>query len=190
MYNASVDPHCYLGTTILKNLANIQKPKELRQFELLMTSQRFLEPQPNGRLSASHYYAIHHHLFQDVYTWAGKPRSVRISKGKSVFCYPEHIASEMKRVFTELRLQNYLRNLSSGEFAKHAAHFLAELNAIHAFRDGNGRAQLAFMTMVATRADHSLNLSKLHKTRFLKAVIASFSGKEYLLATEFLTLIN
>lgn len=85
MYGASIDPYCYPGTKILENLADIKKPKQLRQFELLMTSQRFLEPQPSGRLGVKHYCSIHHHLFQDVYAWAGKPRSVRISKEKCFF---------------------------------------------------------------------------------------------------------
>ena len=30
-------------------------------------------------------------LDQDVYAWAGKDRTVRLSKGGSTFCYPEHI---------------------------------------------------------------------------------------------------
>ena len=190
MYSASIDPYCYPGTKILENLADIKKPKQLRQFELLMTSQRFLEPQPSGRLGVKHYCSIHHHLFQDVYAWAGKPRSVRISKGKSVFCYPEHISAEMTRVFAELRGKLYLNHLLRAEFANQAAHFLSELNAIHPFRDGNGRTQLAFMAMLGARAGHPLNLSKLHKTKFLKAVIASFSGQERSLVKEILILVT
>jgi transposase-like protein len=50
--------------------------------------QRSAEPLPAGKLTYPHYCAIHRHLFQDVYTWAGKPRTVRIAKGGSMFCYP------------------------------------------------------------------------------------------------------
>ena len=140
MHDAVNDPYCYAGTKVLKNRANIKHPRRLREFELAMTTQRFDEPLPSGRFSVRHYCAIHHHLFQDIYSWAGKFRSVRISRRESAFCYPEHIAKEMRILFAELRKNSFLRELSEKEFAIQAAHFLAELNAIHAFRDGNGRA--------------------------------------------------
>jgi cell filamentation protein len=62
---------------------------ELDAFEAEITFQRSTEPLPAGKLDDKHYRAIHRHLFQDVYEWAGKPRSVRISKGGNPFCYPE-----------------------------------------------------------------------------------------------------
>src|SRR4029453_6361106 len=96
-------------------------------------------PLPAGRLSARHYRAIHHHLFRDVYSWAGRYRMVRLTKGRSTFCYPEHIAAEMTRLLSALRRAQFLPRLYVDEFAAQAAHFLAELNAIHPFRKGNGR---------------------------------------------------
>jgi cell filamentation protein len=59
---------------------------------------------------------------------------VRISKGQSTFCYPEHIDREMQRVFAELRAGRFFHGLDARTFAAKAAHFLAELNAIHPFR--------------------------------------------------------
>ncbi|UQR61366.1 Fic family protein [Bradyrhizobium sp. C-145] len=58
---------------------------------------------PDGLLSVRHYRAVHHHLFQDVYPWAGKSRTVRISKDGSAFCYPEYIDSQLKQTFARLR---------------------------------------------------------------------------------------
>ena len=159
MYDAVSDPYCYPGTKVLKNRAGLLRPSELRQFELAMTTQRFDEPLPSGRFSVRHYCAVHRHLFQDVYAWAGKFRTVRISKNKSPFCYPENIDKELRRLFADLKGRRFLRDLSQKKFADHAAHFLAELNAIHAFRDGNGRAQLAFVMMLADQAGHPFNLA-------------------------------
>ena len=65
--------------------------------------QRAEEPYPVGRLSINHFRAIHRHLFQDVYAWAGRFRTVRISKGGSMFCYPEHIRAETRRLFDQLK---------------------------------------------------------------------------------------
>lgn len=190
MYDASPDPYCYPGTRILKNIPDIRDEAALRRFEAAITAQRSDEPFPAGRLSIRHYRAVHRHLFQDVYGWAGQFRTVRLSKGDSMFCYPEHIAGEMRRLFAALKDGQYLRGLSAGEFARAAAHFLAELNAIHPFREGNGRAQLSFLSIVADRAGHPLNFAQLDPEAFLAAMIESFAGREGPLAIQVLDLIE
>lgn len=190
MYDAVNDPYCYFGTKVLKNRSNIRRAKELREFELALTTQRFDEPLPRGRFSVSHYCAVHRHLFGDVYSWAGNFRTVRIFKNESAFCYPEHIAKEMRRLFADLYKRGRLHDLSQTEFANQSAHFLSELNAIHAFRDGNGRAQLAFVIMLADHAGHSFDLKKLRPNNFLKAMVASFFGDERPLTAELRKLIR
>ena len=67
-----------------------------------------------------------------------------------------------------------MEELPAKEFAQKAAHFLAELNAIHAFREGNGRTQLTFFALLADRAGQTLDLEKLDPD----AMIASFDGDE------------
>jgi cell filamentation protein len=182
MYEAEQDPYCYPGTTVLINRAGLRDQAELEQFEAESTIQRFNQPLPAGRLSYSHYRAIHQHLFQDVYEWAGKLRTVRISKGTSTFCYPEHIDREMRRLFTRLTEQKHLRGLDALPFAAKAAHFIAELNAIHPFREGNGRTQLSFLIALAEVAGHPLDLEKLRPEAMLRAIIASFGGDDESLA--------
>jgi cell filamentation protein len=78
---------------------------------------------------------------------------VRISKVGSMFCYPEHIPREMRSLFGRLKHDSHLRDLAIENFVRQAAHFLATLNAIHPFRDGNGRTQLAFLALLAPRPD-------------------------------------
>ena len=182
MYRAEPDPYCYPGTTVLINLLNTRDQSELDAFEAEMTSDRATEPLPAGRLSYSHYRAIHRHLFQDVYPWAGKIRTVRIGKSGNAFCYPEHIEREMRRIFTELAGQKKLRELPAREFAQMAAHFIAELNAVHPFREGNGRTQLSFLTILAEQGSHPLDLERVEPKAMLKATIASFGGSEKPLA--------
>jgi cell filamentation protein len=178
MYEASVDPYCYPGTTILKNVPGLRNQAALEKFEAAMTAQRSDEPLPTGRFTVKHYRAIHHHLFQDVYPWAGKFRTVRLAKGGSAFCYPEHIAREMKALFAGLKAKNRLRDLPPNGFVREAASFLATLNAIHPFREGNGRSQLSFVALLADDAGQPLNLAMLHTDEFLEAMVASFGGEE------------
>src|SRR6185312_13252625 len=118
MYDAVSDPYCYDGTTVLKNIPDIRDQTALDEFETVSTAQRADEPLPAGRLSVSHYCAIHRHLFRDVYVWAGKYRTVRISKSGSAFCYPENIAREMRHLFAELKRHRHLQDLTSTEFAR------------------------------------------------------------------------
>lgn len=139
MYDAVVDPYCYPGTTVLRNLLDIRDQAHLNEFENALTAQRSDEALPVGRLSVTHYAAIHHHLFQDIYAWAGRFRTVRIAKDGSAFCYPENIANEMKQLFGVLKQKRHLQMLSLERFANEAAAFLSTLNAIHPFREGNGR---------------------------------------------------
>lgn len=178
MYQAEQDPYCYSNSPVLRNKAGLTDVDALERFETAMTFARSEEPLPVGRLSVAHYCAIHRHLFQDVYDWAGRFRTVRISKGTSMFCYPEHIRGEMRRIFAWLRERRHLRQLSASEFSSGAAHFLSELNAVHPFREGNGRTQLAFMALLAHIAGHPLDLGKLDAGAMLEAMIKSFHGDE------------
>jgi len=190
MYDAVEDPYTYNNSTVLKNKLELTGQAELDAFEAEISSARAEEPLPEGALDFAHYRAIHHHLFQDVYEWAGRPRTVRISKGGNPFCFPENIERQSAELFDALRQDDYLRNLGPQEFSDKAAHFLAELNAIHAFREGNGRSQLSFFALLADHAGHRLNLQKLDPEQMLAAMIASFDGDENQLAGVIRSLIG
>src|ERR1700694_5875932 len=86
MYADVPDPYCYPGTTVLVNRLGFRDQVRLDAFEAEVSAERATQPLPVGALSYALYRAIHRHLFQDVYAWAGKIRSVRISKGESTFC--------------------------------------------------------------------------------------------------------
>jgi cell filamentation protein len=174
----SQTPICYPGTTVLKNRANLRTQVALDFFEEEATAQRFTEPLPSGNLDISHLRAIHRHLFQDVYTWAGTFRTVWISKGGNPFCHPDNLDRETGRLFSDLAKQKNLSGLDAASFATKTAHFLAELNAIHPFREGNGRTQLSFMTALAQKAGHPFDLERLDPKAMLDATIASFGGGE------------
>jgi fido (protein-threonine AMPylation protein) len=99
MYAAIDDPYCYPGTTVLKNVPGIQDQAALDEFEIAIVAQRSDAPLPRGRFSLHHYCAVHRHLFQDVYHWAGRFRTVRISKGGSTFLLSrEHSRSNPQAV--------------------------------------------------------------------------------------------
>jgi cell filamentation protein len=183
MYDAVDDPYTYENSTVLINKLDLRDQAELDDFEAEISSARANESLPDGNLDFAHYCAVHRHLFQDVYEWAGTPRTVRISKQGNPFCFPEHIQAQANKLFADLKAKKNLEELPANEFAEGAAHFLAELNAIHAFREGNGRAQLTFCALLADRAGHPLDFKKLDPGAMLDAMIASFDDDESKLKT-------
>ena len=72
---------------------------ELAAFEAEVSDTRADEAAPAGNLDFKHFKAIHRHLFQDVYDWAGEIRTVRMSKGGNMFCFPENIENQAKNLF-------------------------------------------------------------------------------------------
>lgn len=183
MYEIENDTiYCYPGTSVLKNKLDLRSQDDLDAFEAEITAQRAAEPLPSGDMDYAHYCAIHHHLFQDVYPWAGQPRTIRIGKDGNWFCFPEHIDANMGKLFAQLENDNYLLGLNADDFTAKAAVLLAELNAIHPFREGNGRTQLSFLVELSERAGHGLNLDRLDPQAFLRVMIDSFSGSEKPLA--------
>lgn len=176
-YEVFDDPYCYSGTQVLKNKAKLRDADLLRDFELEMTVLRSHEALPEGDCDPVHYRAIHRHLFQDVYRWAGKYREVRMAKGGNAFCFPEFIDAATAKLFERLAKPAFTSGASRNTFIEAASDFLAELNAIHCFRDGNGRTQLTFMHLLASRAGHPLELERVKRDAFLPAMIASFNGK-------------
>lgn len=75
MYDAVADDYCYPGTTVLKNKLDLTDADELDAFEAEVSDARADEALPAGDLDFTHFKAIHGHLFQDVYDWAGETRT-------------------------------------------------------------------------------------------------------------------
>lgn len=94
-----------------------------------------------------------------------------------MFCYPEHIDAQMRTVFATLDQPALLPGATTEAFIPAVADFLAELNAVHPFREGNGRTQLVFLNMLGLGAGLSFRLESIEPEEFLRAMIDSFDGK-------------
>jgi len=176
-YDAFDDPYAYPGTSVLRNRLNLRDAGILEAFEVEISTLRAEEPLPHGTFDPAHYCSIHHHLFQDVYEWAGQYRTLRTSKGGNAFCYPEHIPAQMDVLFQSIRGGEAFAEKSRREFLNEAARFLGGLNAIHPFREGNGRAQLAFLGLIGATANQPFAFERIDRNAFLQAMIESFLGR-------------
>jgi cell filamentation protein len=171
----SDDPYLYPGTDVLRNIAGIRDPAALEQFERMAVLQRSREELPDAvDISVAGYRMIHRHLFQDVYDWAGQDRTVNISKGEHTFCLAPYIGVHLQQRFAAIASENGLKNLSTPQFAARAAHHICELNAVHPFREGNGRVQRLFLKFLTAQAGHCLNLQYIRPEAWLEASKESF----------------
>lgn len=175
-YDTFDDPYRYPDSDVLRNLGKIQNQNELSRFEVEMVGVRASEELPDGKFDAAHYRRIHRHLFQDVYEWAGCDRTIRSGKGGNWFCYPEYINSQMTELFGSLNGSDFKPGSDPDAFVAAAAKFLSELNAIHPFREGNGRTQLIFLRLVGIRAGHPFRSESVEPEEFMQAMIYSFAG--------------
>ena len=122
-----------------------------------------------------HLREIHKRIFGDIYQWAGQIRTVAIAKG-AMFCLPQYIGSSAAIIFRELHDENCLRGLHRGAFTGRLAHYLGEVNALHPFREGNGRAQRAFFRQLARDAGFTLAWQHLDAHRNVEASAAIMRG--------------
>lgn len=88
MRYADNDPYTYEGSSVFKNIPGIRNAPDLETFERVHVTKRFLEDPPPGDFDYTHLKALHYHLFQDVYFWAGQDRNVPITKGGNRFATP------------------------------------------------------------------------------------------------------
>ena len=122
-----------------------------------------------------HLQEIHNRIFGDIYEWAGQIRTVAIAKG-AMFCLPQYIDSSAAVIFGDLHDEDCLRGLRRDAFVGRLAHFLGEVNALHPFREGNGRAQRAFFGQLARDTGFTLAWQHLDPARNVKASAAIMRG--------------
>jgi len=174
--------YCYPGTEVLINKENIRDPKALADFEADITLLRQYEIQKenkaNGMFGVAHLKRIHRYLFQDVYPFAGKFRREDIAKGNTVFYKSEYIEENLERLLDQLKKENFLRGLDKKEFSERAAYYLAEINMVHPFREGNGRALREFLRQLGAKVGYNLNWAHIDGADLLAATIRSVE-KEY-----------
>lgn len=171
------DVYCYKDSEVLKNKFNITDQRELQELERNITSVKALSIlESNGNNpDFSLLKKIHKELFCDIYVWAGKIRTVDISKG-TLFCRTFAINDEAERIFNELKKENYLRNCLPNELYKRMSYYMAEINALHPFREGNGRTQRLFMAILAKHLGYVLDFSLISEAEMIEASYRSFSG--------------
>jgi cell filamentation protein len=178
------DPYVYPGSQVLRNRLNIRGEAHLERMERDIVTVRSRQGVPLGNFDLAHLRAIHRHLFQDIYDWAGEIRTVEISKEGHQFQFRRFIETGMADVHRRLVAADFLIGMRLAPFAAAAGEILGDVNYVHPFREGNGRAQLQYMRLLADRAGHPLDLTKLDREAWMAASRAAHAGDYARLAAE------
>lgn len=172
----SDDPYVWPGTKVLRNRLGIRDAARLDVEERRLVLVRIREGAPTGCFDLAHLRAIHRHLFQDIYDWAGELRTVEISKGGSRFQFRRFIETGMADVHARLVRARFLRGLNPDAFAAAAGAIMGDVNYVHPFREGNGRTQLLYLEQLAEGADHAIDLTRMTRDRWIPACRAAHGG--------------
>jgi cell filamentation protein len=180
------DPYIDPQSGILRNKFGLTGQESLDRAEADAVSARSILLQLNplkGNFDSDHLKRIHACLFQDVYAWAGQVRTIPLAKadyiqggGVTKFTAPDLIEQELKHVLDTLADEHYLEGLPRREFSRKVAALLSEINRIHPFREGNGRAQRQFGRQLADSLGYKLHFEVVSKERLIQASILSANG--------------
>ena len=170
------------ASEILKNKLGIKDQKALEDTETVLLSdtyEYFLKKQETGKLKfdIDLILEIHKYFLDTLYTWAGKTRSVQISKDGVLFCKAEHIESAMKDFDKLMKKLLSEKPTDKSDFAEKLSIIHCEFNAIHPFREGNGRTIRLFLDLLALENSYELiDFGKTTKKAYIEACIAGMSG--------------
>ncbi|MFM9280955.1 Fic/DOC family protein [Paenibacillus jiagnxiensis] len=175
--------YTYPGTDVLKNKPGIQDQEKLSLFEDIVSSRRiaqmYLKPM-RGKLDLGHLQNIHYHVFQDVYPFAGQLRKENIAKDTFSFADSRFIEDAGRELFSGLAKENFLLNTPADQFSDRAAHYMAEINVLHPFREGNGRTQREFIRQLAAHSGYEVDWTRVDKDIALRASIRSVADTKEL----------
>lgn len=137
---------------VLVNIRRIQDQTDLDRFETTAVLNRIgegLPPEANFKSYAG-FKAIHRHLFQDVYDWAGQERRYTTSRDDyKPFAKPRDIAGLMEDRFAVLESQGFLKGSGAAGFAHGSAAAINAFNEAHPFLEGNGRTMRTWLRQIA-----------------------------------------
>jgi cell filamentation protein len=168
-----------LQTGLLRNLLDIADPDVLLFVESGAVTKRLQElyENPINIKGVDSLFQIHQYLFQDIYSWAGKKRTVEISKDGKQFFPTSHFDNAFRYIDQLIGEYKITPKENQKILSENLALILDNVNYLHPFRDGNGRTQREFLRLLALEKGLTLNLNppdnKSVYERYMKGTIES-----------------
>lgn len=168
--------YCYKDSNVLKNKFDVRDLKKLEEIEKIIVSSKSIELRNMsdiGEFDIKHLILIHKFLFGDIYDFAGKFRNENISKGSFRFAEWKYIEEQLNVLLNQLKKENYLEDLEKTKLIERLAYYMAEMNVLHPFREGNGRAIREFIRELAVKNGYDIDFENYKSKELLDAMIKS-----------------
>lgn len=146
-----------LGLTSSAELAREEERISKKKAAMLFEN-HILDNLKSGKFST--LQTIHKYLFDEIYDFAGKLRTVNIAKGNFRFAPLMYIESALKNI-DEMPQSNFDEIIEK----------YVEMNIAHPFREGNGRSTRIWLDhMLKTEIGKVVDWSKVDKEDYLLAM--------------------
>lgn len=171
MYDAINSRYTYKNSSVLENKLNITTEEKLKEYETKMVALKLASIDKadfKRTYDEEHLKAIHKYLFEDVYDFAGQYRLENITKDNFIFSQYQYIDENIKEVFKKTNIQS-LEDLPFEELIIKLSDFMTDLNVLHPFREGNGRATREFIREFLDKLGFEINWFEIDYNDILKA---------------------
>lgn len=159
---------------MLRNRLGIPDQESLEAAEREITMEAASEVEFGSPPYDLNYFCkLHHQLFGDIYDWAGEIRTIDLSKGHTRFCSVDRIRPEAGKLFHSLEQANWFVDLDRSSLVAKIAQFYGDVNVIHPFREGNGRAQRLLFEHIIINAGFEIDWWPVDEAEWLQANIAA-----------------
>ena len=185
--------NCYPGTTVLINKLDIRDQEELDTAEKQITLLRCIQAEQDTEFADvdfEFYKRLHGMLFGDLYDWAGKLRTINISKKGTVFCKHTELEQLGRLQFERLKKMDYFCGLPEKNFKDELTDLYHDLNMLHPFREGNGRTLRLFITLMVRNAGYDTDFSGCDSDMLSIATIRAAQGDISMLREVFEAIIQ
>jgi len=167
---------------ILENKLGITDQETLEDTETILLSDAYsyffdLLNRKELKFSLDLILEIHRYYLEPLYKWAGQLRIINISKDGTLFCPAINIKTSLKELDKVIK-ENIPTSKDSPEtLAKKLAIIHNEYNAIHPFREGNGRTIRLFLDLLSGSVGYQpIEYEKISHDDYISACIAGMNG--------------
>lgn len=168
---------------ILKNKLGIKNKKRLDRAETVLLHDTYtyffeLLKQEKVKFDLSLLFSIHKHFFDPIYDWAGKVRTVNISKDDMFFAPIQYIDKSLEEFNKLLGITLPKQSDDKNKISQKLTIIHNEFNIIHPFREGNGRTIRLFLDLIIDGLGYDpIDWSKKPKSEYIKACIKGAKGE-------------
>lgn len=185
-YDSLNDPYLNIDTGVLLNKLGIDSADKLEVAEaeittVIIATMKLAKTYRLNNFNKSLFLSIHKEIFGDIYEWAGSVRSIDVSKGSSYFAHAAYIDTALEQLFIELVADQRFHSIDKVVFIKAITYYHSELNAVHPFREGNGRVIRTFLSLLSENIGWHIDWSGINKDDNIRAAQEAMATEPKLL---------